>query len=178
MRRILATVALLSALAIPIVTHADTVTNFNISGILQGGSLSGTLPIDITTGRFQTPNFTVSLNGTGYLFNSLYGQGMTLQNTFGVFMDAGGDFFQIALDLTSLMGYGGSSLCALSTPCSFPPGDTAGLPSLFQFGPRGPLVFVQSGALTVTPEPSAFLLVGSGLIGIAGAVRRKKPSEC
>lgn len=38
----------------------------------------------------------------------------------------------------------------------------------------GPVIVPASGSVTPTPEPGSLLLVGSGLLGLAGRVRRRK----
>jgi PEP-CTERM motif len=85
--------------------------------------------------------------------------------------------FSLALPVSSLIDYTGGSICSLDAPCN----DGVNYMSAFAFPKADP--YVESGSLTlissvdppsaVTPEPSTFALFGTGLLSLAGVMRRR-----
>jgi hypothetical protein len=177
--RLLSAAALILLAASTLALHADTFSTFNIDGTLSGGgSFSGTVLLDSTTGLFTGADFTVLSIGGPYNFVSApAGQNVISTDTFVTFRQTGGlDLFALNLPEASLIGYMGGTLCSLDQPCLGPSG-LIYVSSPYGLDGSGPVAI--AGTLTlasptaVTPEPSSFVLLCTGVLGLAGATRRR-----
>lgn len=152
--------------------HADT--TFNVSGATEhNGTFSGTITLDTATSQFTAASITYSLFSSTYLFNviDLQELGGGTYNTY--IADAAGEQFALKLPVATLSGYQGSTICTGN--CLTPGG---GYASAFfdMLNPRD-LYNVTSGSLTpaaATPEPSSIALLTTGLLGIAGTLRKRR----
>lgn len=84
-------------------------------------------------------------------------------------MDAGSSPYLIfGINEVDLVGFSGGLLCSTENPC----GD--GTSAYLTASGIGDLD-LQSGTVVpaATPEPSSFLLLGTGLLGIAGMMRKR-----
>jgi len=164
-----------------LVARADTIQTFDLSGTTDTTpniTVSGTIVIDTTTGIVQSNDLSVSENGsTETLLNDVTLAGTTLNSSsvyaveFGTFDSAGGS---ITLDFneSSLVGFTGG-ICTTSSRCS------SGATSTAEFGQNfGDSIF--SGSLTLqaapppaVPEPGSLALLGTGLLGLAGGLRKR-----
>ena len=157
--------SLLSAavLLVPcLAAHADTTTVFDLNSTFSGadgtGTLIGTLTVDTTLGTLLAADLTAS----GFLF----GNGavtLTSSNDLQV---------QLLLPGNNLVGYTGSPICSISfLPASC--ADGVSLVTAVNENLTSDAVLGTLEPATVTPEPSAFALLGTGLLGTAGLLRKK-----
>ena len=167
--RVLALALLASAFAmLPTVAHADSNNAYQISGTTSsGGTFSGTLDFSYNSSTKQTllinSNFTI--DGTAYSCN-----GLTDANQCIVFDPYGIEYFGVMSGTTLIeLEWNGFNLAgAFPSTINFIGGYVEPLGG-------GPWDYVTSGTAKVvtTPEPSAFLLLGAGLLGLFALSRRR-----
>jgi hypothetical protein len=175
-----------------VAARADNVTTYNFTDLTfqDGATGYGTIQIDTTAGTFGYLDLTINDNGTivnldelpqvgsqdSYEVNgkwNTYADYPTgLSGAYGGANDPLYDDFVILLPIQSLVNYPGTVLCSVATPC-FGPGNGIGLYA--PAGTQGDFDLIETGSLTsVTPEPSSFLLAGSGLVAFASRLRRRR----
>ena len=162
------------------VARADTLEKFGLDGVgIKGETYGGTAIIDITTGTYVSVDF--SLSGQPAI-DTILSQGIDPDfgsyavDLYGAFQDTN---LEIVTTSTSLIGYTGGDLCSVDIRCdgslsfwtAFTPvrevGDALYSGTLTDEGPE----------VAATPEPSSFMLLGTGLLGIAGMVKRRSTSN-
>jgi hypothetical protein len=169
------TAALALAFASFVSAHADTLTVKIVNG---GSQLYGSFSIDMSAssqpGTFNfydgnsTHTFLFSDQADGGYFGPDEELGyLSFQNVAGDVLNLD---YHTALDLQTTL-----SICSTTSPCTFG-GDT--LISTLSTA-RGDIFTVTQGDFqvssqtAVTPEPSTFALLGTGLLGAVGSVRRR-----
>ncbi len=172
--RTLFTAAALTVLSCTSVAHADY---FTVQGTFQsGGTLSGYVDVQLTPGQesIAIADLTATLP-TGVFESSLISEEVTLAGTPPLLLVSVTDyipaptFTDVLSFVTPTSDNAEFPICTLSEPCQ-------GTVSFFTSSADtyDPIVsgeLIPEG-LTVTPEPSSFVLAFTGVLGAAGGLRR------
>ena len=159
--------------------HADTVTSFDLSATLQQGSANGTVDLDTTTGLYTAANFTVLSDGSTYSFVSAPAYSGSFPNPmptlyYADFADAAGDEFQLSLPFVSLAGYAGSAICSTTDALCQSQAISLFVPAANTTMGDSVVTGSLSQTTSVTPEPSSFVLLGTGLLSMGQWLRRRR----
>lgn len=158
-------------------TAANNLFNFDSRGT-SGNATNYTLSSFLTSGGDTLSFTTGGSHGTDGLDNDLFQFTGSTTLTNGTYTVTHDDGFLLYLDGTLVLNQGGptSPTPFNFTVCASGCNAVAGtynftLDYAEVFGP--PAVLKTSLPLTSTPEPSSFILLGSGLLAAAGVVRRR-----
>ncbi len=155
--------------------HADTFSTFVLDNVTMrgGGTASGTVVIDTTSGVVISEDVMASQGGVFHEFTGPITLQGTVDNvTEWEFPDAVGDQFLLVIPspATLLVGYTGGLLCSDTNPypCIEPNNPSLFRDGAFVVGGNTSLAyFISTGSLDPVPEPSSWMLLGSGLAGLS-----------
>lgn len=162
-------------LSISGVARADGFITFDLNAsFLSGGSINGTLLLDSTQNAFTQGQFTVNSEGNVYSLSGLpfpNQQANYLEEAFSSAVTPDESVgLLLYLPISSLAGYDGSAVCSLTVACG--PGIATYFVNAFDTTTVSAETVID-GSVSPVPEPSSVTLLGTGVLGVAGVLRKQ-----
>lgn len=167
-------------LSFSLAARADTFETLDLNATLtNGGTVTGTVTLDLNADLSRmspalfesSANLTYTFNGASSVFSGDNRVFSGTPNETGVtFFNAGGDQLNLDWETSLFASFAGSigNFCTIASPCD-------GIASSLYLPSSRTEIEIASATVApaATPEPSSLALLGTGVLGFAGVLRKR-----